>query len=99
MNPALSTTLGSHHARPPDTDRKQQLLPPDRPNSGSPEAQLLLKLLAGIVAQNPPADHALRSALTGRNTVCRGREICVNFAGARQTQASDFSVGIDGAGS
>jgi len=34
-------------------------LRPDVPNSESAEAQLLLKQLAGIVAQNPPADHAL----------------------------------------
>jgi hypothetical protein len=34
---------------------------PHKPGPGSTEAQLLLKQLPGIVAQNPPADHALRS--------------------------------------
>ena len=72
-------------------------MPPDEPNSGSTEAQLLLKLLACVVAQSPPAHHALWGALAGRNIVLRGREIGVNFAGAGQTQARDLPAGIDGA--
>jgi hypothetical protein len=85
--------------RPSDAGGEQQLLGPHKPGPGSTEAQLLLKQLPGIVAQNPPADHALRSTLTGRNSACRGREIGVNFAGAGQAQASDFSSVIDGASS
>jgi len=74
-------------------------LPPDEPNSGPTEAQLLLKLLACVVAQSPPAHHALWGALAGRNIVLRGREIGVNFAGAGQAQAGDLSSVIDGASS
>jgi hypothetical protein len=85
--------------RPSDAGGEQQLLGPHKPGPGSTEAQLLLKQLPGIVAQNPPADHALRSTLTGRNSAWRGREIGVNFAGAGQAEASDFSSVIDGASS
>ena len=38
---------------------RRRSLWPHEPGSGSAEAQLFLKQLAGIVAQNPPADHAL----------------------------------------
>jgi hypothetical protein len=35
------------------------LSPPEQPGSGPAEAQLLLKQLAGIVAESFPADYAL----------------------------------------
>ena len=38
---------------------QRHLLLPHKPGSGSAEAQLLLNHFAGILAQNPPADHAL----------------------------------------
>ena len=58
--PALSTTAAFHHCSASDTGGKPtSLSQPHEPGSGSAEAQLLLKQLAGIVAQNPPADHAL----------------------------------------
>ncbi len=58
--PALSTAAPFYHLSPSDTgDKLTSLLQPHEPNSRSAEAQLLLKQLAGIVAQNPRADHAL----------------------------------------
>ena len=86
-----------HPSPTSDTRRKRQLLAPDESNSGSAEAQLLLEQLTCIVAQNPPADHSVRSSLTDPNTVFRGREIGVNFPSAGKTQSSDFPPRIDGA--
>src|ERR1022692_2396214 len=84
--PALSTAPPPLTSRPSGTgDKTTSLLQPHEPGSGSAEAQLLLKQLAGIVAQNPRADHALRTAIAGPNTVCRAGQIGVDFAAAGQT--------------
>ena len=71
-------------------------LRPHELGSESAKAQLLLKQLAGTVAQNPPADHALGTALAVRVTVGRGRQIGVNSSGAGQTQTSNLPARIDG---
>lgn len=56
--PALSNAHLSIPTRPSDTGGKPtSLLHPHEPGSGL-AAQLLLKQLADIVAQNPPADRA-----------------------------------------
>lgn len=58
--PALSTAAPFYHLSPSDTgDKLTSLLQPHEPGSGTAEAQLLLQQLAGIIAQNPRADHAL----------------------------------------
>ena len=81
-----------------DTGAKPtSLSQPDKPGSRSAVAHLLLKQVAGIVAESSPAYHVLCSALAGHNTVCRGRQISMNLAGAGHTQASDFPARIDGA--
>jgi hypothetical protein len=76
---------------------RRRLLRPHETGSGSAEVQSLLELLAGFVAENPRADHALGSALARRTTACRTCQIGVNFTLAGQTQASDLPAGIDGA--
>ena len=57
---AVPSPKGLYHFSPSNTgDKPTSLLQPHELRSGSAEAQLLLKQLAGIVAQNPQADRAL----------------------------------------
>ena len=60
----VSCSLNHGHlsiiCRPSATgDKTTSLLQPHEPGSGSAEAQLLLELRVGIVAQNPRTDDAL----------------------------------------